>query len=302
MIQSQSHRGNDAVITVCQNNQSRRIEIREINESAAAALGYGAGEVVGRSLTEFLPKRIDSLLNEYVEFEDDGNDVGGVLSKVQSFCIVDRQGKEVGFRLKVLRSESLDGNAYFRLILQSRVADKKDEAFRALLRENFKGHEVLEPHTSLPDRNSLAKDVDLVHYYVTKDALRASLALLQLDQHATLLERGGEDAAYAALKHIALIARQNLRTDDTIGCLDSRRLGLILLDTTSEAARMVLNRLRWAVAAHPFSLADGHPMPLTVSIAFLLIDGDASRKDTLQRAEQSIARLQTDGNALVEAA
>src|SRR5579883_1997805 len=156
----QSHRSNDAVITICQDNDRKSIEIRGLNKPAEDVLGYPAGEVSGQPLIRFLPARIQTLLSEYVEYENDGNDVGNVLSKVQSFCILNQQGREVAFRLKVLRSEALDKNACFRLILQDRIGVRKEEAFRAILRENFKGHEVLDPNTNLPDRNSLVKDLE----------------------------------------------------------------------------------------------------------------------------------------------
>src|SRR5689334_16453004 len=116
MFATPSHRSNDAVITICQDNTRRVVEIRELNGPAEEALGYQKATVAGKPLTGILPERIQKLLEEYVEFEDDGNDVGNVLSKVKSFCIVNTKGREVAFRLKVLRSESLDKNAYFRLI------------------------------------------------------------------------------------------------------------------------------------------------------------------------------------------
>ena len=103
-----SHRSNDAVITICQDNAKRAIDVREINPPAEQALGYKADGISGQPLSRFLPPRIQQLLTEYVEYDAEGNDVGVVLAKVQSFCILNSKGREVAFRLKVLRSESLD--------------------------------------------------------------------------------------------------------------------------------------------------------------------------------------------------
>jgi diguanylate cyclase (GGDEF)-like protein len=297
------HRSNDAVITICQDNGRHAIEIRELNKPAEDVLGFNSATVSGRPLMHFLPERIQTLLKEYVEYDDDGNDVGIVLSKVQSFCIVNNEGKEVAFRLKVLRSESLDKNAYFRLILQDRSGGRQNEAFRAALRDNFKGHEVLEPHTGLPDRGSLVKDLELVHYYVNKEALRACTAVVEIDRFQDVKGKHGEDAVYDLLKHVAGIARQNLRGDDTIGCIGPDRLGILIMDTNPESARMVLNRLRWLIAAAPLALENRDPIPATVSIAFARVSQQTQEKDILGSLEASLAApAASAGNALVEVA
>lgn len=296
------YRSNDPVLTICQDNQSKRVEILDINHAVEELLGFSSADMAGKSLSEFLPTRIATLLHEYVEFEDDGNDVGNVLSKVQSFCLHDHKGREVLFRLKVLRSESLDRNAYFKLILQSSQGNRRNEAFRAILRENFKGHEVIDPHTGLPDRNSLNKGIELVLFYVHKNELKASFALLELDGAKAIAEKYGSDVPHAIRRHIANIAKQNLRTDDTVGSLPQDRLGLILLDTNTESARMVLNRLRWLIAAHPYVLPDNVMLPVTVSIGFAQLGSRTADKNIISEAEVFIDRLhgQNNGNALQE--
>lgn len=295
----QGYRASDAVITICQDNERKLVEIRDINRPAEGVLGYGAQSVSGKPLAGFLPKRIQALLHEYVEFEPEGNDVGNVLSKVQSFCMLDSKGKEAAFRLKVVRIESPDGRAHFRLILQGKTPDRKEEAFRSLLRENFKGHEVLEPNTELADRNSLVKNIELTHYYVVKEALHASVALLALDNYDALAAQHGAGVCYGMLKHIAQLAKQNLRGDDTVGCPAPSSLALILLDTTPESARMVLNRLRWLVAANPYADAKGNNVPLTVSIAHVSMEAEVTVKDLLPRLEAQLA-ASGGGNALTQ--
>lgn len=283
----QAHRSSDAILTIRQNNERRRIEIRALNPAATKALHFVPETVIGRVLTDFLPQRIRDLLEEYVEYENDGNDVGHVLARVQSFCLLDGKGEERAFRLKVLRSDSPDGHAYFQLILQDKTGGKREEAFRALLRENFRGHEVLDPETGLPDRQSIVKDLEMLHYYVNKEALSACFAVLDLDQYEAIGAAHGAGAPQAALRHIAALARQNLRTDDTIGRVHARRIGIILMDTTAESARMVLNRLRWLVAANPFPTASGEPFPITASIAFSGVAA-APDKEFLARVESSL--------------
>lgn len=266
------HRKTDATITIRQDNDRQAIEVVELNHSAQELLGFDKHAVHGQPLAQLLPERIQTLLTEYVEFDIDGNDVGTVLSKVQRFCVLDSKKRELPLSLKVLRIESLDKHQYFRLILQNQQMPKANEAFRGVLRENFKGHEVLDSATGLANRASLSKDLELVIFYANKGEMSACFAVLELDSAQDYLSQYGAETVAEIMRHIAQAARGNLRGDDTIGSLSESRLGLIMLDTPAESARMVLNRLRWLVAATPFE-GDNVSIPLTVSIAFSKIGG-----------------------------
>ncbi len=295
------YRSSDPVITICQDNAASHIFISEVNKPAQEILGYKSSEIKGKPFSQLIPSRIAALMHEYVEFDADGNDVGSVLSKVQSFCLVDAKGGETALRLKVLRAESSADKAFFKLILQSGQSDRRNEAFRAILRENFKGHEVIDAATSLPDRYSLIKDIEFVLFYVHKGELNASFALLELDGAEDIAHRHGKETPGRILKHIATLARQNLRPDDIIGSIPPHRLGLILLDTASDSARMVLNRLRWLIAANPYPLEGGKPLPLTVSIGFMALGGRINDKAALQDSEAYMNRLPASaGNILQE--
>jgi len=295
------YRSNDAVITICQNNTTKSIEITEVNPAAEELLGYKSVDLAKKPLHRILPPRIGTLLEEYVEFKSDASDVGEVLAKVQSFSIVGRDDKETGFRLKVVRTDSNGSNIMFRLVLQDRLGLRKNEALRKAIQDNFKGHEVLDPETGLPDRNSLLKDIELVGYYNSKSDMRTCFAILQLDHYDELFSQYGKPACLAMIKHIAAIARQNLRPDDVVGTINHKRLGVLLLDTTPETARMVSNRLRWQIAANPFELAEKGSVGLSVSIAFSRVSGRITDKKLLDDCNEAMDRLgKTTANALVE--
>ncbi len=273
------YRSSDAVLTICQNNKAKSIEISNINKPAEEMLGYENSELASKPLASLLPARIAELLSEYVEYGSDANDVGNVLSKVQSFSIIGRDGKESAYRHKIVRAESTGAMLMFNLVLQDTMGFRKNEALRKAIQDNFKGHEVLDPDTGLPDRNSLAKDVELMGYYNSKSDLRTCFALLQLDHFDELLSQYGRPACVAIIRHIAHICRQNLRPDDVVGSVNNKRVGVLLLDTTPESARLVFNRLRWQIAANPYTLPDRTNIGLSVSISFgRVVSGLGDRK------------------------
>lgn len=295
------YRSNDAVITICQNNTAKSIEITELNNIAEGILGYKNAELAKKPLHRILPPRIGTLLDEYVEFGHDANDVGEVLSKVQSFSVVGRDQKETGFRLKVVRTESTSGHTMFRLVLQDRMGERKNEVLRKAIQDNFKGHEVIDPDLGLPDRASLIKDIELVGYYNSKSDMRTCFAVLQLDHYDDLFSQYGKDSAILMMKHVAAIARQNLRPDDVVGVISHHRLGAVLLDTTPETARMVSNRLRWQIAANPFALPNRNDVGLSVSIAFSRISGRIADKTLIEDCTAALDGLSVkSANALIE--
>lgn len=285
------HRSNDAVITICQNNVAKSIEITDINKHGEDLLGYSAKELKGKPLLKILPPRIAEMLKEYVEYESDANDVGHVLSKVQSFSTISQDGKENGYRLKVVRTDSNGSSISFNLVLQDKTGLRKNEALRKAIQDNFRGHEVLDPDTGLPDRYSLGKDIELMGYYNNKGDLRSCFAIMQLDHYDELLTQYGRTICHNIVKHIATLSKNTLRPDDVVGVISYKRLGILLLDTSVESARMAVNRLRWQIAANPYMMPDKTSIGLSVSISFSRIGGRVSDKSVLEYCENTLETL-----------
>lgn len=295
-----NHRSSDVVFTICQDNSRKVVDIRDANANAEEVLGFSQIELRNKPLIDFLPARIKELVNEYVEYEDDANDVGSVLSKVQNFLMLDKQGREVAFRARIVRSEALDANAYFKLILQDKQGIKKTEAFKRVLVENFKGHEAIHPETGLPDRGSIFKDLELTLHYVNKGEIKASFAVIEIDDFEKLRGRYGASSFRAMQQHVAALARKHLRAEDTVGTLSPARLGLILVDAELESARMVLNRYRGRINATPCPMPDGSLVPLTVSMAFAQIGVGEHERTILDDCDYVMNTQKTGNNAMIE--
>lgn len=282
-----SYRRDDAVLSVCQDNATKSITIQDLNGPAEEILGFPKAELLHKPIQAILPARIHALLDEYVEYDHHGKDVGDVLSKVQSFCLVDNKKHEVAFRLKVARNTPVGGHARFSLVLQSAQTGLKNEAFRKLLQENFKGHEILDPATGLPDRASIIKDLEFVSLYVSKSQLTASVAVMALDNMKELQDQHAQEIG-KIFQHIASICKKNLRGDDTLGFLAPDHLVLLLFDINDDSTKMVLNRLRWLIAASPYALHNKSTVPFSVSIAYRCVKGDTSNKNLISDLESFI--------------
>ncbi|HEU5046677.1 MAG TPA: diguanylate cyclase [Rickettsiales bacterium] len=293
-----SYRKADAVFIVCQNNAKRILEIAALNDEAARVTGYQNEEIVGRPLSLILPERINSLIDEFVEYENDKTDLMGVLTKVRQFAIRKNDGKEAEFKLRIVCGESMDNNPWFHLVLVDEQRVRDANAFRAIIKENFKGHEVLDTRTGLPNRLSLIKDIELITYYVRDKGITASFAVADINNYEQLHEKYGEEICNGMQRHISEVFRQKMRTEDTIGTLSERTLGVVLVGASQEEARMVLNRLRWAISVSPFQ-CDGQEVAAQVNLCFTQIDGKVSNLELLQKCEQHmIDQRATAANSL----
>jgi|CXWL01.1.fsa_nt_gi diguanylate cyclase (GGDEF)-like protein len=297
-----NHRPNDAVLTICQNNKEKLVTISEINDAAKGLIGFEPSEVVSRPLSNILPPRIAELLTEYIDFENDSNDVGSVLSKVQSFSIVGKNGQEKSYRTKISRTESTGSSAFFSLVLQDAIGARKNDAVRQIIKENFKGHESLDTQTDLPNRASLVKDIELMKHHANSSDMLSCFAVLQIDGYNKLLSKNGNSVCNEIVKFVASTASRCLRPDDVVGSVGDGRIGVLLVDITKDSERLVLNRLRWQVASNPFVDEDKKSISLSASISFFAISALNSDKKVLERCEVALDGLDAGAlNILVDA-
>jgi PAS domain S-box-containing protein len=285
------YRNNDAVLTICQNNKAGSITISEANEPVKELTGYSPDDLAGRPLQEILPQRIAGLLSEYVEFENDSNDVGSVLSKVQSFSIISKSGREKAYRIKIARIRSLENSSFFSLVLQDTLGTRKNEAANKIIQENFKGHESLDPRTGLPNRASLIKDIAIIKHHSRAKGLLSCFALLQVDGYDKLMAEHGRAVCEDLLKYVASIAGRSMRPDDVVGSAGDGRIGILLVDIARGSGRLVLNRLRWQIASNPYTGANKQHIGLSVSISFCLISADIGDKEVVERCEAALGAM-----------
>jgi len=295
------YRNNDAVLTICQNNHNKTIAISDINPAASELTGFKANDLLEKPLQNILPARISELLNEYVEFETNANDVGAVLGKVQSFSIIEKDGKEKSYKIKVLQAESSAGNLFFSLVLRDAIVVRKTDAIRNVIQENFKGHEAINQITGLPDKSSIIKDIDLMKRYSNAGDIKSCFAILQIDDADGIIKKYGDDVFNNIIKHAAFIARQSLRPDDVLASINNKQIGFLLVDIAFSSTRMVLNRLRWQIAANPYTMPDKTQLGLSISMSFCNINGTDSSEKLVKSIENSLLSLNAEAkNTLVE--
>lgn len=287
-----NYRKSDAVIIVCQNHEKQVVEIAALNEEAQRVTGFSNDTVLGQPLRVLLPDRIAAAMAEYIEYGADQNDLQDVLMKVRDFAIRDVHGKEKEFRLRIVRGEAGSlGTSWFHLVLVNEEKLLQSTAFKSVLKENLKGHEVLDPISGLPDRNSIIKDLEMVIHWVNSRDITASFAILDINHYERYKLTHGAKNCEKLHHYIGQLCKQKLRSEDTIGTLSDKTLGVILIDAEQEPARMVLNRLRWNISVSPLEIPGKDAMSPQTNIAFAQINGSLKARDIIDRCEKTLKSM-----------
>lgn len=263
-------RKNDAVITVCQNNRSHRIEIEGANKAAERLTGYLHSELQDKELKIILPDKIRDILESYLEFEDIGNDLAAVLRKVPEFRILNKEGREIPVSLKVFYViASHAEKPQFELLMRDITLLREMEELRQKIIESQKESDLTEyADIGVADAELVQSNLELIHSFVKDHFFEASFTVMQVDQLATLEELHGKGVTNEVLKHVCDITRQSLREADILGYMGDGYIGLTLFDCNGEDAKLVLNRLRMAIESKPVG-DKGSGEPVTVSIGFM---------------------------------
>ncbi len=279
-----SYRKSDAVIIVSQNNQGKFIQIEALNEQAEKITGLSAQQIVGQKLSAILPDRIQSTIAEYVDYKNEHQDLLSVLMKIRNFAVKGHTGQELGLHLRVIRGEEVERNPWFHLILEDEDKQRQAMAVRQSLKESFNNSESADTSSGLPLRNTILRNMDVVMQSVQSGQIKASFAVMDINNYTGLRSEHGDDFPLRLQRHIGHLCKQKLRPEDTVGTLNDRMLGLLLVDAAQEEARLVLNRLRWIVSVSPIEMTSKE-ISSQVNIGFAEIDGKISSAEVVEKCE-----------------
>lgn len=188
---------------------------------------------------------------------------------------------------KFLRTEfrSLD-NGLLMLVLTD-VSDEK--RLRAL--------SMTDRLTGLSNRHHLDEWLDEGLEHVRRTGLPLALLLIDLDHFKVVNDDFGHLVGDQVLIELAGILRQQMRRIDRIGRWGGEEFVVLCFDTPQEGALTLAEKLRAAVAAHPFLLVGACSCSIGVACAHT---GDTP-ESLIARADQALYRAKNSGRNRVVA-
>jgi diguanylate cyclase (GGDEF)-like protein len=149
--------------------------------------------------------------------------------------------------------------------------------------------------TGALNRRAIMEALDVALDTVDANAGPLAVALVDLDHFKGINDRFGHPVGDDVLRRFVTVAARSLRVSDRIGRWGGEEF-LVVLPASggAEAARMVADRLREAVAAHPWS-EFGAELEVTVSVGVALARPGMTQGELLGRADLSLYRAKRAG-------
>lgn len=110
-------RFNDAIIIILQDNTNKSLPVTACNERAASLIGYSEKDVATKDFRDLLPLHIQELVNEYIEFKENGRRIDQILRKIPNFELRAADGKNIPVNLRIIRGVSDSTHISYRLVI-----------------------------------------------------------------------------------------------------------------------------------------------------------------------------------------
>lgn len=137
--------------------------------------------------------------------------------------------------------------------------------------------------TGLANRRLLHDQLDSEVAWHRRHGQPMSVLFLDLDRFKAVNDRHGHVAGDAVLVGVAQVLMAEVRTEDLVARYGGEEFVVVLRQTPAEIARAIAERVRAAIARHPFAVG-----PVTVSIGVATATGDA-----IGAAESMVAAADT---------
>ncbi len=105
--------------------------------------------------------------------------------------------------------------------------------------------------------------------------LKFSLVFIDLDRFKGINDRHGHLAGSTALQEVAKLLRGCVREVDILFRFGGDEFAALLVETDTDAARVVAERIRQSIADHPFLQDRGKPCRLTATAGYATFPSDA---------------------------
>lgn len=127
-----------------------------------------------------------------------------------------------------------------------------------------------------------------------------SLLLLDVDHFKSVNDDHGHQAGDKVLQGVAHRIRSGVRTIDIAGRFGGEEFAVLLPNTNSRDAYVIAERIRCAIAAEPFNVAqpDGTTLKISVTISIgvsLIAEKDETEADMIRTADSALYQAKDEG-------
>lgn len=261
-------RKSDAVIAVRQNNTGHKIEIQDVNRAAEQLTGRAKTDLIGRHFSDILPDRYQDMIDSYVEYDTNTNDLDHVLKRVIEFKVRNKIGEEVPVEMKVFRIPGRDLDPCFEILMRDITLQEKMKEIKQRLQQEVSAQQITDTDTGLPSIAALLQYIDIVAEFITTHKVEAAFGIIDIEPFYPIQENYGPAAANRLMKEIGDRFKRTVRAEDSLGYFGDGMLGVLLFDCNNENAMVALRRIRASFTNKPIEILPGQSENITVNISF----------------------------------
>lgn len=254
--------------------------ITDSNEALQRLLGYPLGDMVGRTILDFIPEAWRQTVSEYTQ--------SGREDPYEA-AVLDQQGREIPVEI-VGKTMPYEGGTYRLAVLRDISARKAAQArieFMAL-------HDNL---TQLPNRVHLMERLDSILAMARRRHAMVATLFIDLDNFKLVNDSLGHHAGDVLLREVARRLKLAVREADVVARLGGDEFLIVLTDVASQQdAGVVAAGLIAGISAAV--MMDGRPVSVSPSIGISVFPDDGDTADDLIRgADAAMYRAKNLGRS-----
>jgi diguanylate cyclase len=188
---------------------------------------------------------------------------------------------------QVIRDE-LNGMREKALVTEAELAKLHQELDRASAQARH------DPLTGALNRKGLDEALEREVSNVRRKNTPLCMALLDIDNFKSINDRLGHTAGDAALTHLAKVARDAMRPQDTLARYGGEEFVLLLPDTLQDKGIEAMIRLQRELTKH-FFMADSEKVLITFSAGVAQMTHDETGTEAIRRADQAMYLAKRSG-------
>ncbi len=262
------------------------------NEAAEALFGYSEDMALSKDIHDLVtpPEKRDEARAGLARFALTGK--GPILDAVQEVEALHKDGKRIPVELSV--SGFRLNSQWFAVATVRDITERK--ATEAKLRE-------LATTDGLTNLNNRRRFMELAEREFTRTRRYArplAMFMVDIDHFKNVNDTYGHDVGDEVLRSLSITATDALREADVLGRLGGEEFGILLPETSKEAAMDVAERLRLSVEQTSIPTSAGE-LNITVSIGVAIMDAESASVDALlKKADVALYKAKQTGRNRVE--
>jgi len=260
-----SRRRDDAIVSVCQDNEQRTVLILSVNQAAENLLQYKKEDLLNKPLVKILSARVADSISDYLDYTENGRDLFDILPKIINFSLIDSKGKDIQVKVKVFHTMQFTSNKInYELLIRDISLFHKLRIFR----DNYLAGRRYENHNSfgILNNDSTMLELHVMLNFASQHQINIVVGMIRVDNKSFSKFAHDEQSLELDIFKRASVTKEiklfnvyetdsalkvtiehfyrNCRSDDFIGYIDNNKaLFIIVANDTSK----LVNRIHSAI-------------------------------------------------------